>query len=165
MSVNDSDHSTVNQETNIVRVSEDEDDGSEVNESGKRSRGSEIWNYFEKVERGSGSNSQLAICAVPKCKSKPYSCGKSSTTKSLWRHLQNAHWGLYVNTEEYQKRKKEKTDSGSLEEFWKARTETYLVLIALILNLLTILDYRRSRDLEAKCRRFRLLLIMRNCER
>jgi len=119
MSANDSDHPTINEDIDISQVSEDEDDGSSVNESSKRARGSEIWNYFQKIDRGSGLDLQMAMCTVPKCKAKPYSCGKSATTKSLWRHLQNAHRHLDESTEEYQRRKKEKTAHGSLEQSWK----------------------------------------------
>jgi hypothetical protein len=130
MSANDSNHPTINEDIDVSQVSEEEDDGTGVDESsGKRSRASEIWNYFEKIERGSGTDSQLAMCAVPKCKSKPYSCGKSATTKSLWRHLQNAHWNIYINTEEYQRRKKGKTAGGSLEQYWKVLYDSVLPLI------------------------------------
>jgi len=127
MSASDSDQSIIHEEIDASQVTEDEAERPGDNDPSKRSRGSEIWNYFEKIERESGLESQMAICAVPKCKSKPYSCGKSATTKSLWRHLQNAHWKIYINTEEYKRRKKGKTENGSLEQSWKVRLLLFVI--------------------------------------
>ena len=126
MEANLSDHPIVHEETEIPDINRDDDDGSSVNDTNKRPRSSEIWNYFQKIDRGSELESQMAKCSVPKCKSKPYSCGKSATTNSLWRHLQNSHWNIYVNAEEYQRRKKKTTGGESLDQFLKVLYNSHL---------------------------------------
>jgi hypothetical protein len=53
----------------------------------KRSRASEVWDYFSKVDWGNNTDIKTAQCIVSNCKHKPFSCGKEGSTRTLWRHL------------------------------------------------------------------------------
>jgi hypothetical protein len=80
----------------------DSDGGSSsINPTRKRSHESEVWNYFEKIVWNSDGGRKTAKCTVDNCNQKAFSCGSSGTTKPLWRHLENAHFIEYVQTEDY----------------------------------------------------------------
>jgi hypothetical protein len=86
-------------------VTEEQDiEDSSIIVPNKRSIGSEIWDYFEKTE-WKNAEKKSAKCSVAKCEHKPFSCGNDGTTRPLWRHLEKAHWAVFVRTQEYQKKR------------------------------------------------------------
>ena len=82
-----------------------DDDHDDNNSSiSKKSKGSEVWLFFKKDVWE--KKQKTAKCDVPKCPHKPFSCGTTGSTKTLWRHLESAHWSQYVTTKEYRKKKR-----------------------------------------------------------
>ena len=56
---------------------------SDISILGKHSKGSEVWDYFMKVEWGGIRETKTAKCTVSKYKHKVFSCGKEGTTRPL----------------------------------------------------------------------------------
>ena len=91
--------------------SEDKDDYNDtINILGKRKNGSEVWDYFEKIDWVKGSIKKMAKCKVANCEHKEFSCGNGGTTKPLWRHLESAHWQLYIKTEKCRNGKRRRVE-------------------------------------------------------
>ena len=70
----------------------------------KHSIGSEVWDYFKKIE-WKNTEKKMAECLIAECKHKPFSCGNDGTTRPLWRHLEKAHWIIFVRTQEFKKKR------------------------------------------------------------
>jgi len=92
----------------------------------KRKQGSEIWNFFEKVQWGKEEDKKTAKCKLAKCE-KVFSLGVTGTTKPLWRHLENSHHQTYVKTEEFQKKKQKiLTSNQSIKEMIEVSLQIYV---------------------------------------
>ena len=95
----------------------------------KRGIGSEVWDHFKKVD-WKNTKKKTAECLIAGCKHKPFSCGTDGTTRPLWRHLEKAHWTVFVKTQEF-KRKRQNTfmkHNGGLENM--------LTKVSIIVNFL-----------------------------
>ncbi|RIB10619.1 hypothetical protein C2G38_2205638 [Gigaspora rosea] len=66
-----------------------------VSTTSKRSNGSEVWDFFKKVVWQ--KEKKTAKCSVLKCPHKEFSCGRGGSTRTLWRHLEGAHWAHVDN--------------------------------------------------------------------
>jgi hypothetical protein len=64
-----------------------------------------VWDFFEKVEWKKGGEDKTARCKVRDC-NRILSCGTEGGTTTLWRHFERLHFAVYVQTEEYARKKK-----------------------------------------------------------
>jgi hypothetical protein len=101
---------------------------SDVSALGKCPKGSEVWDYFMKVEWGGIGETKTAKCTVNKCKHKLFSCGKEGTTRPLWHHLEQNHSTVYLSTMEFdRKRRKMMKENGNLEKMGFSCPNSFLM--------------------------------------
>ncbi|CAG8811237.1 18846_t:CDS:2, partial [Gigaspora rosea] len=110
---NNSDYS--NDHNNDSNNNRNNDRNNNISTTNKGIFKSEVWQFFNRIvwltER------KTAKCKVPNCTHKEFSCGSGGSTKTLWRHLESAHWTQYVKTDEYRKKKrKRQNEGGDIEE-------------------------------------------------
>src|SRR5579871_2676490 len=90
---------------------------SDVSALGKCPKGSEVWDYFTKVEWGDIGEIKTTKCTVSKYKHKVFSCRKEDTTRPLWHHLEQNYLTIYLKTMEFdRKRRKMMKENGNLEK-------------------------------------------------